>query len=166
MCFSCFGRLLFNDKYTIRTQILVSYSLIIIISAGITLGICYGILFGAGTSSYEVASNTIIVDTKSSCLTYAQEISSAISQQLQIVGQSVCQGGALYAATLFNAASTKSTTLAPFPSYRDYNFKVGCLPPLCPTDFGPFGTKTRIPPHTNYTNGSITFTSTYLYSSR
>ncbi len=35
--FSC----LINDKTSLKQQLLVSYSLITIISAGITLGICY-----------------------------------------------------------------------------------------------------------------------------
>lgn len=161
-----FQRLLFNDKNSIRTQILASYSLVLILSIGITLGICYGMLFGAGSSSYQTASLSIISDTENNCLTFAREVSSAISQQLNEVGQSVCQGGVLYAATLFNTTNVKGTILAPFPTYRDYNFKAKCRPPSCPPDYGPFGTKTRIPSHTNYTNGSVTFTSTYLYSSR
>ena len=46
---------LINDKVSLKQQLLVSYSLITIISAGITLGICYGLLFSLKDSASSTA---------------------------------------------------------------------------------------------------------------
>jgi len=36
--------LVFNDRFTLRDQLLISYSVLVVVSASITLGICYGLL--------------------------------------------------------------------------------------------------------------------------
>jgi hypothetical protein len=40
--------LLFNDRFTLRDQLLISYSVVVVVSAGVTLGICYGLLDALG----------------------------------------------------------------------------------------------------------------------
>jgi hypothetical protein len=45
------------------------------ISAGITLAICYGLLYGTGETAYTTAQSSIIDDTKSNCLNFATEVS-------------------------------------------------------------------------------------------
>jgi hypothetical protein len=51
--------LLFNDRFTLRDQLLISYSVVVVVSAGVTLGICYGLLdalgeFSVGSTSYVI----------------------------------------------------------------------------------------------------------------
>jgi hypothetical protein len=60
--------------------------MIVVVSVGVTLAICYGLMFGAGRDAYNTASSTIITNTKQSVLTNAMDISYAINQQLLIVG--------------------------------------------------------------------------------
>jgi hypothetical protein len=43
--------LVFNDRFTLRDQLLISYSVLVVVSAGITLGICYGLLDALGECS-------------------------------------------------------------------------------------------------------------------
>ena len=38
----------FNDETTLKHQLLLSYTIITIVSAGITLAICYGLLYALG----------------------------------------------------------------------------------------------------------------------
>lgn len=40
--------LLFNDRYSLKDQLLISYALLVAVSVGITLGICYGLLHALG----------------------------------------------------------------------------------------------------------------------
>jgi len=40
--------LLFNDRFTLRDQLLISYSVLVVVSVGVTLGICYGLLHALG----------------------------------------------------------------------------------------------------------------------
>ena len=46
--------LLFNDRFTLRDQLLISYSVLVVVSAGVTLGICYGLLYALGEYSVGV----------------------------------------------------------------------------------------------------------------
>ena len=63
------------SKYSIKFQILLSYSIILVITAGLTLLICYLLLFDAGKKSYSSAHDTIISNANSNCFTFAQEVS-------------------------------------------------------------------------------------------
>jgi CHASE3 domain sensor protein len=77
---------LFNEHVAIRTQILVSFSVVVIISVGVTLAICYGLMFAAGENAYNTASTSIIANTQQSVLSNALDISAAVNQQLLLVG--------------------------------------------------------------------------------
>jgi zinc transporter ZupT len=83
------SKILFNENVTIRTQIVVSFSSIVVVAVGVTLAICYGLMYSAGNDAYNTASSTIISNTKQSVLTNAQDIADAINQQLLIVGKSI-----------------------------------------------------------------------------
>lgn len=145
---------------------MISYSAILFISAGITLAICYALLYTTGQSSYNTAYSTIVNDNQNNCLIFAQEAAGAISQQLKIIGQSACLEGALYSQRLMSAAKDTNTTMKAFPSYREYNFVAGCTPPACPADYSKFGSSSRIPIQSNYTSGSLSYSSVYLYSTQ
>jgi CHASE3 domain sensor protein len=81
-------RPIFNDNVTIRTQILVSFSMIVVVSVGVTLAICYGLMYNAGQQAYDTASSTIISNTKQSVLSNAVDLANAINQQLVSAGTS------------------------------------------------------------------------------
>ena len=46
-----FMSFIFNDQTTLKHQLLLSYSIITIVSAGITLAICYGLLYALGNNA-------------------------------------------------------------------------------------------------------------------
>lgn len=79
--------MLFNKDVTIRTQILVSFSAVVIVSVGVTLGICYGLMFSAGHNAYQLASSTIVANTDQSALTRANDIAATIAQEMLTVGE-------------------------------------------------------------------------------
>ena len=96
--FSC----LINDKSSLKQQLLVSYSLITIISAGITLGICYGLLYSLKNSASIAATENLLYQTDSNAKALAIEIANAINQEITIVGESICMVGARYASILLS----------------------------------------------------------------
>ena len=53
--------LLFNDRFTLRDQLLISYSVVVVVSAGVTLGICYGLLDALGEYSVECTRYVILI---------------------------------------------------------------------------------------------------------
>jgi hypothetical protein len=53
--------LLFNDRFSLRDQLLISYSVLVLVSAGITLGICYGLLDALGEDSAECTTYVILI---------------------------------------------------------------------------------------------------------
>jgi len=54
--------LLFNDRFTLRDQLLISYSVVVVVvSAGVTLGICYGLLDALGEYSVEYTRYVILI---------------------------------------------------------------------------------------------------------
>ena len=128
-----------------------------------TLAICYGLLYGTGTSAYDSVASTIVSTTKASAYSAALDISSSINQQLLSVGQSVCLGGSKYASVLFDESA--SSLLISKPSYKEFKFLAGCKPPNCPSDFGTLSSRSRIPYISGYVNGSLLDSSVYLYSS-
>ena len=99
---------LVNDKVSLKQQLLVSYSLITIISAGITLGICYGLLFSLKDSASSTATENLLSQTNSNAQALATEIANTINQQIAIVGESVCMVSANYASILFDNAHKSS----------------------------------------------------------
>lgn len=91
---------LINDKTSLKQQLLISYSFITIISAGITLGICYGLLYSLKDSASTAATDNLLYQTNSNAKALATEIANAINQKITIVGESVCMVGARYASIL------------------------------------------------------------------
>jgi len=53
--------LLFNDRFTLRDQLLISYSVLVLVSAGVTLGICYGLLDALGAYSVGCVTYVILI---------------------------------------------------------------------------------------------------------
>ena len=96
--FSC----LINEKTSLKQQLLVSYSLITIISAGITLGICYALLYSLKHSASTTATENLRYQTNSNAKALATEIANVINQKITIVGESVCMVGARYASILLS----------------------------------------------------------------
>ena len=74
-----------------------------------------------------------------------------------------------YSRILLNYTSygvRNSTILAAQLSFREYDFNIGCLYPLCPQDFGSLKNRSRFPPNLpGFEYGSLSKSSVYLYSS-
>ena len=183
--------LLFNDRFTLRDQLLISYSVLVVVSVGVTLGICYGLLVALGdysvgcatylilispcnvyvvTSSYNSADNIILSDIHSNLRNVADEIALSVDQQLRIVGESICMVSALYAKKLLESniptqSSKDSTIYRQELSYRDYNFVESCTYPSCPTDYGALYGRSRFPKNSIVAKGSTKQSSVFLYSS-
>lgn len=159
---------LINDRVTLKTQLISSFLLMTVISGGITLAICLGMLYGSASTTYDNADNIIIGNTKSNSENMGNEIASAVEQQLKIIAESVCMVSSLYASNLLTysyVSSTRGTMFSPVSSFREYNFVQGCNYPNCPKDFGPIYTRSRIPYLPAFQYGSIEHSSVYLYSS-
>ena len=60
--------LVFNDRFTLRDQLLISYSVLVVVSAGITLGICYGLLDALGEFSVGCNSYVILISLRQCCV--------------------------------------------------------------------------------------------------
>jgi hypothetical protein len=101
--------LLINDKTSLKDQLLISYTIITIVSAGITLGICYGLLYSLRDEVSATATTNIIHQTNSNELALATEIANTINQQLVIIGESVCMVSALYSSLLMSYATYESS---------------------------------------------------------
>jgi hypothetical protein len=56
--------LLFNDRFTLRDQLLISYSVVVVVSAGVTLGICYGLLDALGECSVGCTTYVIVISLR------------------------------------------------------------------------------------------------------
>ena len=107
---------LINDKISLKQQLLISYSIITVIAAGITLAICYGLLYSLKTYSSKDANDNLIEQTNSNAQALAAEIANTIYQEISVVGESVCMISALYASILINNSHISSegdTILAP-----------------------------------------------------
>ena len=102
--FSC----LINDKISLKQQLLISYSLITIISAAITLSICYGLLYSLKISASNAATDNLIQQTHSNAQALATEIAYSINQEIAIVGESLCMVSARYASILHSYAHSGS----------------------------------------------------------
>lgn len=159
--------LLSNDKISLKAQLLSSFSAVALISGGITLGICLGLLFSLRTSSMNTAQSIIAEGTKSNLNALSKEIATAIDQQLIEVSQSENLVNAYYAQILLGHADipeNNSTLLATFPSYREYYFTGNCTID-CPSDYGIISGRSRLPFSMSYENGSLLHSSVFVYSS-
>ena len=154
---------IFNEKNSILYQLSVSLYLITFLVLSVTVGICYGLLFGTGEYAYATAQSVIISNTKSNSLNLAKEIAGAIQQELTMVAESITVSGAKYSQTLLSEATS---TLASQLSYKEYNFNSSsCERPKCPSDYGDLYGNTRMPYIAGTKYGSLEHTSVYLYSS-
>ena len=161
-----FIMILFNDRNSISRQLAVSFSFIILIVSGITLGICYGVLYATGDQAYMSAKQGIRTATDSNILTSAREIAGEINQELASIAQSICMVSAKYSSVLMNYATINSTTLAPQKSYREYKFgNSSCAANACPPDYGSLRGRTRTRWIPGFQYGSMQHSSVYLYSS-
>eukprot|EP01031_Cornospumella_fuschlensis_P028932 gene28932-34918_t len=138
-----------NDKISLKTQLLTSFTTLAVVAAGITFG----------SISYQ---------TKKSAGDLAKEIAGSIDQQLRIIAESVCMVSSRYSLILnqySSVASTEEPMLEPQDSYREYHFSGPCTYPNCPSDYGPLAPRSRLPPLPDFVNGSVDHSSVYLYSS-
>ena len=60
--------LVFNDRFTLRDQLLISYSVLVVVSAGVTLGICYGLLDALGERSVGCTTYVILISLRQCCV--------------------------------------------------------------------------------------------------
>jgi len=97
--------LLINDKTSLKTQLVTSYAIITIVSAGITVGICFGLLYRLRDDVSASATTNIISQTYSNEMAVAKEIANTINQQLVIIAESLCMVSALYSKLLMSYAS-------------------------------------------------------------
>lgn len=126
------------------------------------------LLFALGEGASSTAGKIILADTQTNAADLGKEIAASISQQLTLVGDSVCKVGALYSTLLLANAENgpdNSTLLAPRPSFREYYFDGECSFPNCPMDYGPIAPRSRIPYLPGFINGSLDASSVYMYSS-
>ena len=162
-------RVLFNEHKSILTQLSVSFTTLLIVSASVTIGICYGLLIALSTGTYDSAESYIISSSKSNCQNLADEVAAVLDKQLSIIGNSIIKGNSLFTYNLLSYASQTNTSgaLEPARSYREYNFVAGCSISNyeCPIDFGDMEAKSRVPYTDGFYNGSMEHTSVQLFSS-
>lgn len=129
---------LLNEKNSIRIQLTAIFSLISVISLGITLGICLSFLYALGDSTYTIADRSITSQTEKNVKQEAQEIVAAIAKELETIGESTALLTAKYSASLMDSLefSTTEMRLKTPVTFNEYNFYDGCSYPSCPTDYG------------------------------
>jgi hypothetical protein len=155
-----------NDKTKIKHQLQISYSIIVLFSAAVTLGICSLLLIGLAKATNNSAEEKITTQTIESVVAVSVEISNSVRQQLKITSENVVLNSVLFATILINYSNISSVDgplMNPVPTYRDFNFVPGCLYPKCPTDYNSFA-RSRLPK--SFTSGSVTHPSIYLYSGK
>ncbi len=159
-------RVLFNEHTSILTQLSVSFTTLLLVSAGVTIGICYGLLIALSISTYNSAESYIISSSKSNCQNIADEVAAVIDKQLSIIGNTITKGNSLFSYYLLSYATSSITSgaLEPTDSYREYKFVSGCTTD-CPSDFGDMEGRSRVPYTTGFLDGSMDHTSVQLYSS-
>ena len=94
---SCFVRFLINDNVSLKHQLLVSYFFISALSCGITLAICYSLLYSLKDSTITAANKNLIQQTSLNSQSLA---ANAINQELVLVGESICTASAFYSSLL------------------------------------------------------------------
>lgn len=100
--------ILINDKISLKQQLLFSYSLITIVSAAVSLSICYSLLFSLKSSASTTATKNLIIQTYINAQDLATEIANTINQEIAIVGESICMVSARYASILLSYAHSGS----------------------------------------------------------
>eukprot|EP01034_Spumella_vulgaris_P027036 gene27036-33697_t len=141
-----------NDKTSIKTQIEISFGFLVVVTGGITLAVCYGLLYGNASEAYSVAERTIRSQTYDSLTTLAAETAASLEQPLKLVGDNFTRSG--------------DTLLAPQRSFKEYNFEGACPFPKCPQDYKALKGRSRLPDLAGFVNGSTSHSSVYLYSKK
>ena len=157
-----------NDKVSLKFQLISLFTILTALTAGLTLAICYGMLYSLGNTTYENSSGIISDQSTQNTINLGKEIALAINQNILIIAQSVCQVSALYAKNLLSYSESgldNGTLFDHELSYREYNFYGKCGFPNCPGDYGPLSGRSRFPSIPGFTNGSITHSSVYLFDS-
>lgn len=155
---------IFNEKRTIRSQLMVSFNLAVVIAVGISLAICLGFLDVLGKVTYSLAENSVQSQTKNNAKIDAEEISATIVKKLDVVASSGSIVTAEYASILlqdvFKYNSLNSLRLTHELSFKEYSFVDGCSYPDCPADYGDLEGRSRL----SNLSGSMDSSSVYLYS--
>jgi hypothetical protein len=76
--------------------------------------------------------------------------------------------GVIYSSVLVEHANSTFSLLDKYPSYREYNFVSGCASnstDSCPSYYGSLQPRSRIPYISGYSDGSMEYSSVYMYSS-
>ena len=121
---SVFVRFLINDNVSLKHQLLVSYFVISALSCGITLAICYSLLYSLKDSTITAANKNLIQQTSLNSQSLAAEIANAINQELVLVGESICTASAFYSTILLTPpnvnTSNGASILKQVPSSRKF----------------------------------------------
>lgn len=99
--------LLFNERNSIKKQLIISLTMIFLLGGGLSFIICYRILIAIGEYSYETVDNTIASLTSANVLMNAIEMAGAVEQRL-IMSSGVAMSSALYSSILFEYLTKKT----------------------------------------------------------
>lgn len=97
-------RFLINDNVSLKHQLLVSYFVISALSCGITLAICYSLLYSLKDDTISAANENLIQQTSLNSQSLAAEIANAVNQELALVGE-FCTASVLYSSILLTPPS-------------------------------------------------------------
>ena len=102
-----FGDLL-NNNVSLKQQLLLIYAVISVLSCGITLAICYSLVYSLKKSATNEANTNLIKQTYSNARSLAAVIANTINQEIVTVGESICLTTATFASILLSNASASS----------------------------------------------------------
>ncbi len=133
----------------------------------VVLGVGIGMVRGLGRSVESSAADALESQTRSDLLASAQEVGSAVERRLQLVSNSATQVmtsqlSVLLDSTSFDASGKLPYNYSSVPSFYEFNFVNGCVPPDCPADYGQLMTRSRI---TSGLFGSVESSSVYVFDS-
>lgn len=157
-----------NKRVSLRSQLILSFSLTTLIFVGATIGLCLGLFSSLAASSKNDALPIIKSNAELNLDDLSTQLADALIQRLVYIGQAETLVSTLYGKLLLSYSNESnahgSTLLAPMPSYREYHLD-NCSAAVCPPDYGPIAQRTRLPYNQNFMNGSLESSSVYLYSS-
>jgi hypothetical protein len=156
---------IFNQKRSIKTQLLISFNIAVVLAVGFSLAICLGFLNVLGEITYSLAKDSVESQTTRNAKIDAQEISATIVKKLEVVVTSGSLVSTEYSSILlqdiYKNNSLSSLRLSLQPSFKEYSFADSCSYPDCPSDYGDLEGRSRL----SNLSGSIDYSSVYLYSS-
>ena len=116
-------RFLINDNVSLKHQLLVIYFVISALSCGITLAICYSLLYSLKDSTVTAANKNLIQQTSLNSQSLAAEIANAINQELVLVGESICTVSAFYSSILLTSPNVNTSSGATILKHVTSNLK-------------------------------------------